>query len=149
MRTVLLNIMKACSNHAGQQPLGHSLAAQPPLLRPLHTLITACLEVPTAALTPNPVDVALYEALANALAPVNSSSSSSSPAEEEGQRAGNGNVLARPSAVSSRDGDAGQRQLLHFVLGTYVRRYLCRQALRVCSTKTVLIQPRAAQYQCE
>ena len=134
MRTVLLNIMKACSSHAGQQPPGHSLAAQPPLLRPLHTLITACLEVPTAALTPNPVDVALYEALANALAPVNSSSSSS-PTEDEGQRAGNGNVFARPSAVSSQDGDAVQRQLLHFVLSTYVRRYLCRQALRVCAAK--------------
>ena len=93
-------------------------------MRPLHTLITACLETPTAALSTTSLDVALYETLADALAPACGRTS----AEGEQQRAGDGSVPIRPVAVPSRDGEQLQRQLLHLVLGTYVRRYLCRQA---------------------
>lgn len=124
MRTVFLSIIKACTSQAGQQPLSQTLAFQPPLVRPLHILITACLEIPTAALSATSLDVALYETLADALAPA----CGRSPAEGEPQRAGDGIIPVQPVAVPSRDSEQLQRQLLHLVLGTYVRRYLCRQA---------------------
>ena len=116
--------MKACSSQAGQQPPSQALAAQPHLLRPLHTLITTCLETPIAALTANPVDVALHEALANALAPANGTT----PAEDQQQRRGDAHVQDRPVGVLSHAGKSEllQQQILHFVLGTYVRRYLSR-----------------------
>ncbi len=124
MTTVFQSTMEACISRSGQQPPSQTLASQPPFLRPLHTLITACLETPTAALTANPVDVALYETLANALAPTSGRSTT-----EEQQRAGDGGLTIRAVAVASLagDGEALQQQLLHLVLGTYVRRYLCRQ----------------------
>lgn len=116
--------MKACSSQSGQQSPSQALAAQPHLLRPLHTLIIACLETPTAALTANPVDVALYEALASALDPANGTTL----AEEQQQRSADGYVQDRPIGVLShaRKNEHLQQQLLHFVLGTYVRRYLSR-----------------------
>ena len=123
MRTVFLSIIKACTSQLGQQPPSQTLASQPPLMRPLHTLITACLEIPTAALSATSLDVALYETLADALAPA----CGRTPAEGEQQRAGDGSIPIRPVAVPSRDGEQLQQQLLHLVLGTYVRRYLCRQ----------------------
>ncbi len=124
MRTVFLSIIKACTSQVGQQSPSQTLASQPTLLRPLHTLITACLEIPTAALSATSLDVALYETLADALAPA----CGRTPAEGEQQRAGDGSIPIWPVAVPSRDGEQLQRQLLHLVLGTYVRRYLCRQA---------------------
>ena len=124
MRNVFLNIIKACNSQVGHQSPSQVLASRPPLLRPLHTLITACLEIPTAALSATSLDVALYETLADALAPACGRTS----AEEEQQRAGDGSVPIRPIAVPGRDGEQLQQQLLQLVLGTYVRRYLCRQA---------------------
>ena len=124
LRTVFLSIIKACTSQLGQQSPSQTLASQPPLMRPLHTLITACLEIPTAALSATSLDVALYETLADALAPA----CGRTPAEGEQQRAGDGSIPIRPVAVPSRDDEQLQRQLLHLVLGTYVRRYLCRQA---------------------
>ncbi|DBA80626.1 TPA: hypothetical protein ACH3X1_007876 [Trebouxia sp. C0004] len=124
MRTVFLSIIKTCTNQVGQQLPSQTLASQPPWLRPLHTLITACLEIPTAALSATSVDVALYETLADALAPAGGRTS----AEGEQQRAGDGSGPIWPVAVPSRDGEQLQWQLLHLVLGTYVRRYLCRSS---------------------
>ncbi|DBB03686.1 TPA: hypothetical protein ACH3X3_011009 [Trebouxia sp. C0006] len=124
MRTVFLSIIKACTSQVGQQPPIQTLASQPPLMRPLHTLITACLEIPTAALSATSLDVALYETLADALAPA----CGRTPAEGEQQRAGDASIPIRPVAVPSRDGEQLQQQLLHLVLGTYVRRYLCRSS---------------------
>ena len=119
MATIFEHIMKACSNPAGQQPPSQTLAAQPHLLRPMHTLITACVETPTAAVDPNPVDIAIYEALADALAPA-----SGRAPEEEQQRDG----LNQAAGVPNRAGSTEllQQQLLHLVLGTYLRRYLNR-----------------------
>lgn len=123
MATVFQHIMKACSSQVGQQPPSQTLAAQPNLLRPLHTLITTCLETPTAALAANPVDVALYEALADALAPA-----SARTPEEEQQREGMVNMQNQAIGILNHAGgkELLQQQLLHLVLGTYVRRYLCR-----------------------
>ena len=122
MPTAFQQVLRACTLQAGQQPSSQFLASQLPLLQPLHTLITACLETPTAALTANPVDVALYEALADALAPVGRTS-----AQEE-QRVAAESLPHRvvPVASLNQDGLTRERQLLHFVLGTYVRRYFCR-----------------------
>ena len=123
MATIFEHIMKACSNPACQQPPSQTLAAQPHLLRPLHTLITACVETPTAAVDPNPVDIALYEALADALAPA-----SGRTPEEEQQRDGLVNMQNQAVGVPKRAGSCEllQRQLLHLVLGAYMRRYLNR-----------------------
>lgn len=111
-------------SQSGQQPPSQALISQPPLLRPLHTLITACLEIPTAASAANPVDVALYEALADALAPAGGRI----PAEEKSHGAADAEVFCRAVAIPSSGGDGVmQTQLLHLVLGTYIRRYLCRQ----------------------
>ena len=123
MATVFEHIMKACSSQAGQQPPSQALAAQPHLLRPLHTLITACIETPTAALAANPVDVALYEALADALAPA-----SGRTPEEEQRRSGVVNMQNQAVGIPYHAGsnELLQQQLLHLVLGTYIRRYLNR-----------------------
>lgn len=123
MATIFVHIIKACSFQAGQQPPSQTLAAQPNLLRPLHSLITTCLETPTAALAANPVDVALYEALADALAPA-----SGRTPEEEQQRDGVVNMQNQAVGILNHAGsrEVLQQQLLHLVLGTYVRRYLCR-----------------------
>lgn len=123
MAIIFEHIMKACSNPACQQPPSQTLAAQPHLLRPLHTLITGCIETPTAAVDPNPVDIALYEALADALAPA-----SGRTPEEEQQRDGLVNMQNQAVSVLTHAGSSElrQRQLLHLVLGTYIRRYLNR-----------------------
>ncbi|KAL3145911.1 hypothetical protein ABBQ38_015279 [Trebouxia sp. C0009 RCD-2024] len=125
MATIFVHIIKACSFQAGQQPPSQTLAAQPNLLRPLHSLITTCLETPTAALAANPVDVALYEALADALAPA-----SGRTPEEEQQRDGVVNMQNQAVGILNHAGsrEVLQQQLLHLVLGTYVRRYLCRSS---------------------
>ena len=123
MATIFEHIMKACSNPACQQPPSQTLAAQSHLLRPLHTLITACIETPTAAVDPNPVDIALYEALADALAPAISRT-----LEEEQRRDESFNMQNQAVGIPTPAGSSEllQRQLLHLVLGTYLRRYLNR-----------------------
>lgn len=131
MATIFDHIMKACSSPASQQAPSQTLAAQPHLLRPLHTLITACLETPTAEVDANPVDVALYEALADALAPA-----SGRTEEEEQRRAGSANMQTQAVSVLNYAGsnEVQRRQLLHLVLGTYIRRYLNRLLARNWAT---------------
>lgn len=121
---VLATISRACGNQSTPQQFSQALFSQPALLRPLHTVITTCLEVPTAAETASSVDVALYEALADALAP--------STQDTNCEAAGSGAV----------DTAAGlhilQQHMSLTVLGTFVPRYLERSVAGIISMLCVM-----------
>lgn len=81
-------------------------------------MIASCLETPTAAETASSVDVALYEALADALVP-------SSQQEDQAQAAGA--TAVRLSGMGfNANAQSVHQQMAQLVLGTFIPRYLER-----------------------
>ena len=121
MGAVLSTLSMACGTQQSSQHFNQALLSQPALLRPLHTIITACLETPTAAETATSVDVALYEALADALAP---------NSQQEEQLQGSGSTATESNAVNSAArAQVLQQQMAQMILGAFVPRYLERCVL--------------------
>lgn len=122
MAAILSTLSMACGTQQSPQQFNQALLSQPALLRPLHTIITTFLETPTAAETASSVDIALYEALADALAP---------NSQQEEQFPGAGSTAMESNALSSAGrAQVLQQQMAQMVLGTFVPRYLERCAPR-------------------
>ena len=125
MGIILSTLSTACGIQSSSQQFGQALLSQPSLLRPLHTMITVCLETPTAAEAASSVDIALYEALADALAP-------SSQQEDQAQAAGP--TAVRPSGMGSNTiAQSVHQQMAQLVLGTFIPRYLERWISHFCT----------------
>lgn len=110
---VVFSLAQAYSSQPGSQPSSQALLSQPNLLRPLHTIISTCLELATAAETASAIDTALYEALADALAP-----SSPGLCQPQGPAS---TALAQHAGAPEL-----QQQPLQMVLATFIPRYLER-----------------------
>jgi len=95
----------------------------PELLEPLWVIVAGCLDLGSGEITPTPVDVAMFELLASALAP-------SSPACEQGMGFVELNERFDSARVSI---PPPHHELCTYVLSTVVRRALVRSSLRHAS----------------
>ena len=113
----VFSLAQAYSSQQASQSFSQALLSQPNLLRPLHTILSTCLELATAAETASSVDTALYEALADALVP-------NSPDAPQPLGSVGAVGLAHPAGAHEL-----QRQPLQMVLATFIPRYLERSAV--------------------